>query len=337
MKKLTTLCCTVIALSFFALLSFSCGSLGALGQIIQQPKLSMNNISIGGLDLEGITFNADYSISNPYGVAFSIAGLTADVRYENGTFTTLKANEGVTVAANATQKNSVSFKVPYDSILNFAKSASGKKSLPFSFDGTVSLDVSSIPALSAASNTFDIPFAKAFEVPVVKPKLSVSNVSIKMPTLDTLKNAFTQGGVGVLRAASLASSILTGSSVSADVFDGIDLNLDLLFDVNVGNEGSAPWEFAIKNCSLKTLSGELADVGPAGDVSSISSSGGTIPMKASLNTLQASAFVAQILNKKGTNPVFNLESGLSFPETKYASNIPLAYSYEIPLSSISKK
>ena len=186
-------------------------------------------------------------------------------------------------------------------------------------------------------STFDIPFAKDFDVPVVKPSLSVSNVSVKMPTLETLKNAFMDGGMGITRAASLATSIITGSQISADVFDGIDLDIDMLFDMNVGNEGSAAWNFAVKNCSLKTVAGELADVGPASGSGSITSSSGTIPMKASLNTLQAGAFIAQLLNKRGSNPVFNLESGLSFPETKYLSNIPLAYSYEIPLSAIAKK
>ena len=59
-------------------------------------------------------------------------------------------------------------------------------------------------------------------------------------------------------------------------------------------------------------------------------------MKATLNTIEAGAFIIQLLNKSGENPTFSLSSGLTFPDTSYAKNIPLNYSVEIPLSSIAR-
>ncbi len=334
MKKITVVAGALIAALVVS--TFSCESLGDLSSAAKKPSLSMKNVSIGGLDLEGITFNANYSITNPYGVSLSLKEVAADIMYEDGKFTSIKTNEGINLAANATKTNSFSFKVPYDTILNYAKSVAGKKTLPFSVEGKAAVDVSSVPLLSAVSDTLSLPFTKAFEVPVFKPSLSVSGVTVKMPTMNEVKDALIASGMNVIKAAASAASLISGNGVSANMLDGVDLDIDLLFDLNVANEGSADWNFAVNNCSLSTVGGEIADVAPVSS-STISSKSGTIPMKASLNTIQTGAFIVQLLNKKGTNPVFNLKSGLTFPDTKYASNLPLDYSYEIPLSSVGNK
>ncbi|MBP5444157.1 MAG: LEA type 2 family protein [Treponema sp.] len=323
-----------VALSF---LTFSCGSLGAFGDLLQTPSLSMEGISINSLDTEGITFNCDYSIKNPYGVSLSLAGLKADISYDNSKVTTVSSNSGVVAKAQSSTKNRFNFKVPYTSIINLARSTSGKKTLPFAVDGTVTLDISKVPALSYLGDTLDLPVAADFDVPVFKPKMSVSNVAVKMPTLTDLKNQLIDGGLGVIKAAQVATTLLSGNKITADILDGIDMDIDFTFDVNVANEGNADWEFNIKDCSLKTAGGALAKVSPSGKATGITSKSATVPMTVSLNTIQSGAFIVQLLNKSGSNPIFMLDTGLSFPDTKYAKNIPLSYSYEIPLSSVKKQ
>lgn len=322
-----------------ALITFSCVSLDGL---VQTPTVSMDSVSIAGLDLEGISFNANYSVKNPYGVSLSIAGLSADVNYKDTKLTTLNTSDGIKVNASSTSSNKFSFKVPYESILKFASAlasgnASSQKTLPFDIAGNISLDVSNVPALNAlGSNTLTLPIVTDFEVPVFKPKLSVSNFSVKMPTLNDLKDQLTKGGLGVTKALQLATTLLSGNKLSANIFDGIDMDIDVVFDVNVANEGGADWNLNIKDCALNTVAGKIANVSAANGTSAISSGNSTVPMKASLNTIQAGAFIVQLLNKTGTNPTFELDTGLTFPETKYAKNIPLKYSTEIPLSSVKR-
>lgn len=322
-----------------AMITFSCVSLDGL---VQTPTVSMDSVSIAGLDLEGISFNANYSVKNPYGVSLSIAGLSADVNYEDTKITTLNSTDGIKVNASSTSSNKFSFKVPYESILKFAASvaggnASAKKSLPFGIDGNISLDVSNVPALNAlGSNTLTLPIVTDFEVPVFKPKLSVSNFSVKMPTLNDLKNQLTNGGLGVTKALQLATTLLSGNKLSANILDGIDMDIDVVFDVNVANEGGADWNLNIKDCALNTVAGKIANVSVADGTSTITSSNPKVSMKASLNTIQSGAFIVQLLNKAGSNPTFEFDTGLTFPETKYAKNIPLKYSTEIPLSSVKR-
>ena len=112
--------------------------------------------------------------------------------------------------------------------------------------------------------------------------------------------------------------------------------MNVNFNLNVANSGSAAWKYALKNCSIKTASGDAIKL-DAGSNNTISSASGSIPMTAKLNTITAGKFIAQILNKKGENPVFSFDSGLSFPDLSYSPNIPLAYSKEIPLGNFGVK
>ncbi len=335
MKKIRFLKSFLISAA--ALFALSCSTLKELGL---SPSINFQNVAIKSLDLEGITFSCNYSIQNPYPVAFSVKQVSADVLYENSKFTSLSADKGVSVAALGTKSNAFSFKIPYNTILNFAKSTSGKKSLPFSVSGNASLDLSKIPLME--NRTMTLPFSKSFEVPVFKPSLSLSNPKIVLPTLSEMKNAFTSGGMTVAAASVAAASILAGNKISSNIFDNVNLNLKCNFDLNVSNSGSSAWKYLLKNCSIKSNSSgnfsgnsfSLIELSPASGASKeITSSSGTIPLTATLNTLKAGKFIAQILNKSGENPVFTVESGLSFPELSYAANLPLNYSKEIPLSS----
>lgn len=319
----------IAASAALLVIAFSCQT---MNNVFGKPELSMEKVGIKSLDLEGITFNCNYAVTNPYPIGISLKSVAADIFYnKNEKFTSVSTDNGVTIEANGKNSNSLDFKVPYTTIMNFAKSASGKTSLPFSVNGSAALDLSAVTGLDIQS--FSIPFAKDFDVPVFKPSFSISNIKLKLPTLAALSSSLISSGVSSARATQLATSILSGQQLASNAFDGIDLNLDVTMDLNVKNSGSAPWNMVIKNCALQTSSGsKLATVKPTRG-NSISSENETVPMTASVNTLQAGAMIVSILNKKGSNPTIAVESGISFPGLNYAE-VPLSYSKEIAVSSI---
>lgn len=315
----------VVILSFF---TFSCETVKG---IIGTPSISLEDVKIKSLDLEGITFACDYAIKNPYPISISIKEVAADILCDTKIFTKLNTDGGVKIAANKKQTNALDFKIPYTSILNFAKSISEKEALPFSVKGNVGLDLSLVKDLG-----FDdivLPFSKEFDVPIVKPEFSVSDVKLQLPTLSALVDSLVHSGLALTKATQLANALITKQKITADIFDGVDLNLDIVCNLNVKSNGSSAWNFLLNNCSLKTSTGSLIALLPVG-TNKINSASGTIPLKASINTIKVGTFVAQLINKSGTNPVFSFESGLTFPSLSYVPNIPLAYSYEIPLSKI---
>ncbi len=319
----------LLASSALLAIAFSCQT---MNNVFGKPELSMENVGIKALDLEGITFNCNYAVTNPYPIGIALKSVAADVLY-NGSekFTSVSTDNGVTIAANSKNSNALDFKVPYTTILNFAKSLNGKTSLPFSVNGSAALDLSAVTGLDIQS--ISLPFSKNFDVPVFKPSFSVSNVKLKLPTISALSSSLMSSGVSATKATQLATSIISGQQLASNAFDGIDLNLDVTMDLNVKNTGSAAWNMVIKNCSLMNSSGsKLASITPTSG-NTISSENATVPMTASISTLKAGAMIVSILNKKGANPTLAVESGISFPGLNYAE-VPLSYSKEIAVSSI---
>lgn len=327
MKKLSVISFVFCAFAAFGL--FSCATLKKLGLA---PSVSLEKVSIASLDLEGITFNCNYAVSNPLPVSISIKQVAADVLYSENKLTSLHADEGVKLTASGKKSNKFNFKVPYDTILSFAKgagSSSNGKYLPFKVNGSVSLDLGKSALVQGLAS--NLPFSASFNVPIFKPSFSVSNPKLQLPSLESLKNSLVSGGMNVVKAAALAGSIVAGKSVAENAFDGVNLDMDVNFDLKVANSGSAAWKYVLNNCSIKTSSGDAVKL--TAQNNTISSSSGTIPLTAKLNTLTAGKFIAQILNKKGTNPVFSFDSGLTFPDLSYSPNLPLAYSKEIPIGN----
>jgi hypothetical protein len=310
---------------------FSCSSLKDLGY---SPEIKMQSVSLKNLDFDGITFDCAYSLSNPYPLSFSIKKIAGTVDCSGSEFAQLSADEGVSMEAKSSRTNSFSFKIPYETILSLAKNFSGKESLPFSFSGSASLDLSKIPL--ASEESLDLPFSVEFDVPVFKPKFSVSNPRLKTPSLSEMKDAFLNGGLSLVSAAATANHIVSGKSISEAIFDNTNLDFEFLVDLNISGEGNSAWQCILKNCALKTSSAELVNFA-LGENGTLDESKNSAPLAARLNTISAGKYIAQMLNKKGENPSFAVETALSFPNLNYAKEIPLSYECTIPLSKISRE
>lgn len=323
-----------IVLFFISLITLTAISCSTLKGIMGEPKIKVSSVSLKSLDFEGITFTCDYTISNPYPVAFSIDKVEADVSCSEKSYIKLSTDEGITVAAIDTRSNTFTFKVPYSTIMNIAGDVSAaKKSLPFTIAGNAYLDLSKNTGLEL--NSLKLPFSVSFDVPVFKPSFSVSNPTVKLPSVNELKDSLINGGLSVTKAVSVATQLVSGKKLSETFFDGIDLNIKFNFDLNVKNEGFSAWQCSLDNCSIKTSGNDLIDLTLSKN-EKITGASAKVPVTATLNTLKSGKFIVQLLNKSGKDPVFSVDSKLSFPDLKYKSDIPLGYSCSIPLSKISK-
>ena len=335
MKKLSKIMGTAALCTGLLFTSLSCGSLdlsgllGGLATQLQTPSLAFKSLAITGLDMEGISFKCNYDITNPYNVAVKLDKLAADISCNSSKVTSLTANEGISLAANGTKTNTFDFKLPYTSVLELAKTiANSKESLPFAIAGSVGLDLSAVTSLS--NKSLSLPFSKNFDVPVVKPTLSLSNPKLVLPTLNEIVTSLKNSGMTATKAATLAASIVGGKSIDSNALSGVDLPLKVNFDLNVKNEGSSTWNYILNSIALTSSDGNVINL--AATENKVSSASGTLPVTATINTLTASKFVTQIINKTGTNPKFSFDSGVSFPSLGNSASIPLAYSTEVALS-----
>lgn len=335
MKKLAKMAGAAVMCAGILFASISCGSLdfsgllGGLSSGLQTPSLAFRSLAISGLDMEGISFKCDYDITNPYNVAVTLSSLAADISCNSSKVTSLSANEGISLAANGTKTNSFDFKLPYTAVLDLAKTiASSKESLPFSIAGSAGLDLSAVPGLS--NKSLSLPFSKGFDVPVVKPSLSLSNPKLVLPALSEIVTSLKNSGMTATKAASLAASLVGGEPVDANALNGVDLPLKVNFDLSVKNEGSSAWNYILNSIALTSGDGSVINL--AATENTVSSPSGTLPVTATINTLTAGRFVTQIINKTGTNPKFLFDSSVSFPGLGSSARVPLAYSTEVALS-----
>ncbi len=313
---------TIAASALLAFVQISC-STNKIPTEIPKPSVSFNSISFVSLDTEGITLKCDYAIKNPYPVSLSLAKLAADITCNGEAFTTLTANEGIGLSAKSTKENSFNFKIPYDSILNFAKTFKSEKTLPFKIAGNATID--NIPLISSIT----LPFSKDFEVPVFKPSFSFSSPKVVLPTAKEIISSFTKSGISAVKAASAATSLASGKPIAENLLDNVNMDVKINFNLNVKNEGGADWKYILNSCKISSGGKELTALDVAQN--EINSADGTIPLTATVNTITAGKFITQIINKSGTNPTFALESGISFPQLKSVT-LPLSCSKEIPLS-----
>lgn len=292
------------------------------------PKLSVlfNSISFVSLDTEGITLKCDYAVKNPYPVSLSLAKISADITCSGEAFTTITADEGISLLAKSTKENSFNFKIPYDTILNFSKTLKSEKSLPFMVSGNAT--IGNIPLISSIT----LPFSKEFDVPVFKPNFSFSSPKVVLPSAKEIISSFTKSGISAAKAASAASSLIAGKPIAENLLDNVDMNVKINFNLNVKNEGGAEWKYILNSCKIISGGKNLAALDAFQN--EINTASGTIPLTATVNTVTAGKFIAQIINKAGENPTFALESGVSFPQLKSAA-LPLSCSKEIPLSKFS--
>lgn len=327
-----------VALALVTLLFTSC--LSTVSDFIGKPEIKFDSVKLTSLDMDGFTFNVGYTISNPYPVSFSVAGVDLGVVNDNDSsiVTSMTCSEGVQILGMDSASNTASFFIPYKTVLSLASKVSKSENLealPFSIKGNAKLDLSSVPLFEGESLT--LPFNKSFSVPVFKPSFSVSGPTLQMPGPDEFKKALVNGGMNAVKAAKLVANLIAGGKVSSDIFDGIDVDLKFKFNLNVKNEGSCSWNFLMDKCVVTSGENRLAGIAPDSG-NQITSQSGTIPVTLSLNTVQSGRFIAELINKTAKNPVVSIDSVLNFPGIEgFMSDIPLDYSKEISVNSISKK
>lgn len=303
----------------------------SVNNFLGEPDISLSEVVIESLDLEGVTFRCDYIVTNPYPVGIRVSNISTDIIYEEETIIELETDGGLKLGAGASSDNSILFKVPYESIIQLAGDGREQESLPFIVSGEASFDISSIPYIDKSSLT--IPFHKEFDVPVFKPELKVSGGRVKLPSAKEIAKALVTGGLNILRAGVVAGQIVLGKSIPDDVFEGIDLDVGILFDLEIDNRGGAQWSLDLHNCSIDTGMGALLEMRPQNDLGRIEASGTIVHMETVVNTLEWGAFIVGLSSGAAAGASLVIESSLSFPEMQYDFELPLNIEQELSLKA----
>jgi len=318
----------IILLFGGALLLAGCAT---MGQFLGEPEIRLNAMALESLDREGITFRCDYTVKNPYPVGIRVSQVSTNVLFEESLFVSLVTDEGLNLAAASSNRNSILFKIPYDRLWELGEESRDRESLPFSLEGEARFDLSMVPMLEKTS--LAVPFHLDFEVPLFKPEFRVTGGQILIPDAREISQALVKGGLNVLKAGITAGKIILGQPVEESVFEGVDLDVTVLFDLTVENRGGAPWVFELDTCRIDTGVGSLMDMEIRSGDGTIDGTGDTLQMAAVINTLEWGAFVAGLAGGKITGSALELESRLTFPGLPYEAKIPLNIHQDLSLKA----
>ncbi len=274
-------------------LTFLLASCSTLRYFNLIPTVNVTSLKMSSLDLDGMNFTLSYRVDNPYPVDLTLAELDLDVLYFDDLLLKVDSVDPFEIRAQRTSKHTLNFKIPYDKILSFTKSVRGKTMVNCTLNGAAYIDYSSYASFM---NKIDskLPILYTFSVPIMKPSFSVSNFKFTPPSL-------------------------------------MNLNAGISFDLSVTENASAAWECEIKNCSLKDGDNNLIALKTDGNAT-ISSSNKSVRVTAELNPVSAAGFIAKLIKKEGSNPVFVADSEFVFINSSYNYAVPLSYSKEIPLT-----
>ena len=305
------------------LLAFSVVLAGcaSLHQFLAKPSVRVDGITLESLDGAGMIFRCDYSINNPYPVGITAASASAEILYNGTAVVSLGSITGVSAAANSVNRNSLSFRLPYNEIIRLAGEAGELQELEFVLDGGAQFDLSAVPSLK--NRSLYVPFSTVFRVPVFKPEISVTGGMIMMPSVGEVAEAFVRSGMNIFRAGIAAGKFILGEPVEGPDFEDIELDVGVRFDLTVKNTGGADFELEIRKCGIESDLGSLlvlrGDEGPA----VINSDGESTAMSAVVNTLEFGAFIAGLAGGELVNTSLVVDGGVTFPEYPDYMRIPV--------------
>lgn len=315
----------ILALIVVVTLFVSCSTLEDLGM---NPDFKIDSIAIESLDLDGMTFRCDYTVTNPYPIGIRLAELDLDIMYNGSLFSTVESQNGLNLSASSRNKNSAVFRLSYDQIINLARGANSSSTLPFTLDVQAGFDISSVPYLS--DSVFRVNYSHDFEVPVFKPEITVVKSNLIYPSADEIAQALINSGVNFLQAAVQAGQIASGQSLGESVMSSLDLDFGLAMEIQVNNRGGSQFEFDLNSCSISTGSGSIANLNILSG-NSVRNSGDIVKLEATINPVETGSLLSDLMSGYSSAIILSLDSNIAFPGTIFSNGIPVVFEEEYNL------
>lgn len=300
-----------------------------ISKFLGEPELKVQEVVIEDIDSEGITFRAGYIVTNPYPVGIAVSTISADAVCRDETVVSLLADEGFVIASSGSSSSSALFKVSYESIIKLAGESSVSGSLPFALDGVAGFDLSSVPYIG--NQDLNIPFHFDFDVPVFRPQIRITDGRVVLPAVKDVSKALVAGGFNIIKAGVAAGKLLTGQPVAGDVLEAADLDISILFNIEIDNRNGAAWMLELEKCSIDAGTGSLVEMKQNGASYLAGEEGVALHMSAAINSAGLGQFVSDIVSGNLTDLEFSIDGKVSFPEFDYGVELPFSLHRKVPL------
>ncbi|MEK6795405.1 MAG: LEA type 2 family protein [Spirochaetota bacterium] len=277
--------------------------LNKIAEAAPKPTATMERFDIKQISLRDITFTFDVAVHNPYPVALTLDGVDLDLSVEKQPLFKTTTSKGFSVAAKGKQTSSFDVTLTYGSIMKIIADYSARDYLVCDIDALVKIPLPKV--IAGLPPSVNLPFKLSQKIPAIKPKVSIANFAVTMPTESDVRAALTEStsaqlkAVDAKKAQGMFASLLSGKPVAAPVIKpaDIDLKIKVLFDIVLENQAKAPIDFSSLSFQFFINSNAMV----AGETSSIEKRGNTIVMHV-VNEFSSKSLSTSVLSvfKSGT-------------------------------------
>ena len=293
-----------------------------------RPTAQITRFDIDSLSLRDISFVFDVAISNPYPVGISLESVTTDFFVEEKLAFSTSTPGGFSIPSRNKAVTSFVVTLRYEDVIGIVSDYINKDYLSTLVKMEIVVPLPDIPGLPP-SLKFSYDLEK--QIPAVKPRISVSNFRVRMPSTAEITEALTAAGRATAQAAvsSALNSLLTGRAPAAPSqvnLADLDLPLTVNFDIELANETAArldftqlDYDFSVNGSPL--VKGLAEDITRRENVSVVS-------VASRFSTRNLSGAVMDAF-QSGTGD-FSLTGGtaVQFPEAIRKTPVPLRFTEE---------
>jgi len=294
---------------------------------VPKPTAEITRFDIDSLGLMDISFVFDVAISNPYVVGINLESVKTDFYVEEKLAFSTQSGGGLQIPSKNNATTSFIVTLKYADVIGIVSDYAKREYLSTHVKMEIAVPMPEIPGLPP-SLKFNYDMEK--KIPTVKPRISVANFSVKMPTQTEITEAIKAAGKTVAQnvVSSALTSLLSGKApavpTAADVkLTDLDLPLAVNFDIELANDTAArldftqlDYDFAVNGNPL--VKGIADDITRKGNASVVS-----VASRFSTRNLTSGimdAFQAGVGN-------FSLTGGtaIQFPEEIRKTPVPLKF------------
>jgi len=253
------------------------GALKKIGKSVPKPTAKLKKVTVDRISLRDIDLLFYVDIKNPYPVSLKLKDVGYTFMVEGKQFFKTNTKKGLKIKARKTKTNIFKVNLKYKDIIRIVKDYKKKEYLKCQSKVRLELWLpKSVKKVLGKSIAFN--FKHNTTLPAVKPKISVANFNVKMPSLSDIASQLRKKrkNLNAKSVANMFSSILKGKSVKKIIDPtSIDVPIDVNFDIRLKNEARAKllfnnlkYNFYVGN--EKLVGGLTKKIRRVGDVSVIS-------------------------------------------------------------------
>lgn len=261
--RIVAIFCMIFLCSTSVSSAFNLNKLGSLVEQLPKPSATLEKFDIKQISLRDITFTFDIAVHNPYMIDLTLAGVDLDFSVEKNHVFRTTTVQGFSLKARQKTVTSFDVTLTYEAIIKLIRDYNNRDYLTCDTDGLIKIPIPK--SLKGLPPTIDIPFKISQKIPAIKPKVTIANFKVTLPTAEDVQRSLEQSAEKTItnldadKVWMMFDNMVSGKPVKQSIIkpEDIDLKFKVGFDIVLQNQTKAPLDFTSLQFGFLVNSKEL--------------------------------------------------------------------------------